>query len=207
MTGFAKSLNQVDTVTEHAPVRRLSCIEAMRERRGDIVCFTPALLVTHGRMPHDPAQEFSARFSAPDDKLPFCIDLPKDHRPFFNGLGVSLIDGRHIDWDRRLYAIPADRAELCFDFLGGIGVHGGDFYASAVTYQLAIPDPTEPIAGAGTTIPLHVFGVLIRDRITYLAPNGFDTPYVTAALAADHIPGFKLNPVTEADIKRLKGEK
>jgi hypothetical protein len=206
MTGFAKSLKQVDAVTEHAPVRRLSCIEAMRERRGDVVCFTPAILVTHGRMPHDPAQEFAARFGGPDDKLPFCIDLPRDHRPFFSGLGISIIDGRQIDWDRRLYAIPADQAVLCFDFLGGIGVHGADFYASAVTYQLSIPDPTEPIVGAGIVIPLHIFGVLIRGRITYLAPNGFDTPYVSVVDAADHIPGFKLNPVTEADVKRLKGE-
>jgi hypothetical protein len=206
MTGFAKSLSAADVITDHAPVRRLSCLEAMRERRGDIACFTPALLVTHGKMPHDPVQEFVARFNVTADHLPFCVDLPPTHTPFFRGLGSSVVDNVLVDWDRRIYAIPVAPANLCFDFLGGIGVHGQNFYASAVTYELNIPDPTALIVESGATIPLHIFGVLIHDQITYLAPNGYSQPVVTTVPAAMHLPGFRINPVTELDLKRLTGE-
>jgi hypothetical protein len=206
MTHFAKSIKQVDAVTDQAPVRRLSCIEALRERRGDVVCFTPAILVTRGRMPSDPAQEFIARFSAPADKQPFCVELPPGPNRFFRGLGMSTIDNKLVDWDRRLYAIAAARADLCFSFLGGIGIHAGDFYASSVAYQIDIPDPTSPIVGAGTSIPVHVFGVLIADKIAYLAPDGNSAPYLTVVDAAEQITGFKKNPVTFEELKRLRGE-
>jgi hypothetical protein len=206
MSDHAKSLKQVDSVTDHAPVKKLSCVEALRERRGDVVCFTPAILFTVGKMPYDPAQEFIARFDAPADKQPFCIELPSGNRQFFRGLGSSVVGGKTIDWDRRLYAITSDRAQLCFDFLGGIGVHAGDFYASSVAYQIDIPDPTLAIIGDKAVIPVHVFGVLAADKIAYLAPDGDLPPYLTIASAEDHIPGFKKNPVTLHDLKRLKGE-
>jgi hypothetical protein len=178
----------------------------MRERRGEVVCFTPALLVTAGRMPFDPAQEFIARFNVGADSQPFCVELSPAHHPFFSGLGVSVLDGKQIDWDRRLYAAPIAIAESCFNFIGGIGIHGDDFYASAVTYELTMPDPTASLIGSGAQIPLHVFGVLIRERITYLAPAGHNPPYVTTVPAAEHIPGFKISPVTEHDLKRLRGD-
>jgi hypothetical protein len=206
MSDHAQSLTQVDVVTDHAPVKRLSCVETLRERRGEVVCFTPALLVTVGQMPYDPAQEFIARFPAPADKQPFCIELPPGPNRFFNGLGSSVISGKTIDWDRRLYAVPAERAQLCFDFLGGIGVHSGDFYASAIDYQLEIPDPTLPFATNGAVIPVHIFGVLIGDRVAYLAPDYANQPSLAFGDAADHIPGFKKNPVTLHDLKRLRGE-
>lgn len=201
------ALTEVGSLKDTAPIAS-SCLDAMRERRGEVVCFTPALLVTHGYLPVDPAVEFASRFSATADKQPFCVELPVSRAPFFTGLGVSVIAGQRIDWDRRIYGIVAERAKECFDFLGGIGIRAGDSFASSVVYTLNIPDPTTRIFTTNNaTIPAHVFGLLRDNTITYLAPNGYDPPYVVTEPANRHMDTFKLNTVTADDVKKLCGDK
>lgn len=207
MSDEIKSVDQVETLKEHAPVKRLSCVEALRERRGEVVCFTPAILVTHGRMPIDPAREFASRFPDTDDKQPFCVEIPEPSAPFFTGLGKTITAGQLINWDRRLYAISADRAKLCFDFLGGIGLHGEDFFASSVTYQLDIPDPTTLIQS--DVIPVHIFGVLIGGHITYLAPRVAGSPVVSTIKAEPELlqaGKFHVNDTTTAALKMFRNE-
>ena len=208
MSGDIKSITQVDTLKEREVVKQLSCLAALKERRGDVVCFTPALLVTHGKMPVDPAREFATRFPADADKQPFCVELPEAIPPFFSGLGRTLTDDQVINWDRRLYAIHAERAKLCFDFLGGIGLHNGDaFFASAVTYQIDIPDPLATLQSA--VIPVHIFGVLHNNNITYIAPSMLGTPFVTTVDAATQImrtSKFQINDTTEQVLNLFRGE-
>lgn len=207
MSDVVKSVEQVETLKEHAVVKQLSCVEALRERRGDVVCFTPALLVTHGRMPADPAREFASRFSAPDDQQPFCVEVGPSAPAFFSGLGQTITAGKLIDWDRRLYAIATDRAKLCFDFLGGIGLHGDGFFASAVTYQLDIPDPTMRLQSA--EIRVHIFGVLINNHITYLAPRLGHAPVVSTIKADAQLlqtSKFQINSTTTAALEMFRGE-
>jgi len=207
MTDSSEVFEQADTLKDVVPVARLSCVDAIRERKGDVRCFNPGLLVTHGRLPVDPVREFATRFSKADDLQPFCVALPPNARPFFSGIGVSHLDGDVIDWDRRLYGIATSRAKECFDFLAGIGVHADHFFASAVQQELDIPDPTLPTFSS-KPIRVCVFGVLIEDKITYIAPNGDDTPYVSVTAAAPHLGAasrFKVNPFTAEQFRKLRG--
>lgn len=213
MSENAKTISQVDAITDSRPVKRLSCVEAMRERRGEVTCFTPALLVTHGKLPVDPVREFAARFNIPNAAQPFCVEIPETRPPFFSGLGYSVLDGVSVNWDRRLYAVPNATAQLCIDYLGGIGVHGDDFFASSVTYELNIPDPTvsQFIHGGNfVTIPLYIFGVLIDNALTYLAPNGYSPPAVRTVPAREHLQqsgNFRFNSITRADLKDIQEDK
>jgi len=199
---------QVEVIRDSAPISRLSCVDAIRERKGDVRCFNPGLLVTRGWMPVDPVREFATRFSASPDMQPFCVALPPNARPFFRGIGVSNIAGDIVDWDRRLYGISAARAKECFDFLGGIGLKGPEFFASSVQQEIDIPDPTKPTF-ANKPIHVYVFGVLIENAITYIEPNGYDTPYVNITAAAPHLAlssRFKINPLTAEQFHKLRGE-
>jgi hypothetical protein len=203
MSENVETVKEVGSLKDTAPIA-FSCLGEMRERRGDIVCFTPALLVTHGRLPVDPAVEFAARASAAADKQPFCVELPFSRAPFFSGLGSSVIDGKQIDWDRRLYGIATERAKECFDFLGGIGVSDGVGFASSVAYQIDVPDPTSRLITATTAkIPVTIFGVLRDNMITYLAPNGYDPPYVSIEPTSNYPDTFKAKQLTSAELKTI----
>lgn len=195
-------LKQAEPITDQLPIQKLSCMAAMRERRGDVVCFTPALLLTHGRFPLDPLNEFVARFNIPAPGRPFCVEIRPPTLPFFSGLGVTTLAGAAVDWDRRLYAIPQKYAKSCVDFLGGIGIAGADFVASSVTYEINVPDPTMPQFNAAHMIPVTVFGILLANKITYLEPNGFLPPFVKT-IPKDSADVFQagLDELTIAKIK------
>lgn len=202
-------LQQVDSVASPAPIRQLSCLEALRERRGDVRCFTPALLVTHAHLPVDPAQEFIARFPAAPTLQPFCVELPASAPPFFSGIPATVLNNRLIDWNRRLYAIAAERAKECFDFLAGIGVSGGgQFFASSVMYEATIPDPLS-LAAIKSTLDVTIFGVLSSDKIAYLAP-AFNRPpafrLIAAALGRKTDLNIQLDPYIENEFKQLRGD-
>lgn len=207
MADNGEKFEQVESIRDFAPVARLACVDAIRERKGDVLCFNPGLLCTYGGLTLDPVREFATRFSSNDDAQPFCVALPENARPFFKGIGRSRFGHEVIDWDRRLYCIAKTRASACFDFLGGIGISGEDFFASSVQHEIDIPDPTQPVFG---NKPIHVcvFGVLVAATITYIESNGFSTPYVTATDAAPHIAAssnFKLTPFTEEQFNKLRG--
>lgn len=207
MADSGEKFEQVEAIRDFAPVARLACVDAIRERKGDVLCFNPGLLCTHGGLTIDPVREFAARFSAEDDAQPFCVALPPNSKPFFSGIGRSLFNGEVIDWDRRLYGIEKARAEACFNFLGGIGISGDDFFASSVQHEIDIPDPTQPMFG-NKPIHVYVFGLLYDSRISYIASDGFSTPYVTATDAAPHIAAsskFKITPFTEEQFNKLRG--
>jgi hypothetical protein len=108
---------QVDTLKERVSVAGITRLDELYERKGDVVCFTPGLLVTIGRFPVDPVRDFATRFPAPKDKQPFCLALPPHAPAFFYDIGVSDIAGDRIDWNRRIYGITKERAKACFDFL------------------------------------------------------------------------------------------
>lgn len=202
------SLHQIEAIKDHAPIKRLSCLEAMRERRGEVVCFTPALLITHGGLQLDPAQDFIARTSAPSDLQPFCVELPPKAPGFFSGLPISTLNGKVIDWNRRLYAVPTSVASLCLQFLGGIGISGpNNYFASSVAYTLDIPDPLalDPY----TKIPVHIFGVLCVGKITYLAPAGLAPPYVDVISVQDRYNvelGLTVNETLAEQFRDLRGD-
>lgn len=184
------NLQSADSIQHHAPIRQLSCLEALRDRRGDVRCFTPALLITHAYLPVDPAQDFIARFPASATLQPFCVELPPNAPPFFSGLPDTVLNGRLVNWNRRLYAIPAERSKECFDFLSGIGAYSSSgFFASSVMYDIAIPDPLS-LAAVKTTIDVTVFGVFLDNKITYLAPR-FNLPPVVNVVQAEN--RFKTN--------------
>lgn len=202
------SLHQAEVIKDHAPIPRLSCLEALKERRGDVKCFTPALLITHGGLHIDPAQDFIARAPASADKQPFCVELPPSAPPFFAGLPTTVLDGKAIDWSRRLYAIDSSRADLCFRFLGGIGISGPDnYFASSVAYELNIPDPLS--INPHNLIPVHIFGVLSNNRITYLAPAGYNAPTVRTIAAADRFKaefGLAVDEDLGTEFRKLRGD-
>lgn len=202
-------LQRVESVENAAPVRQLSCAESLRARRGDVRCFTPALLVTHAKVPVDPAQDFIARFPAAAALQPFCVELPANAPPFFTGIPITVLNGRPIDWNRRLYAIAAERAKECFDFLSGVGVSdGNNFFASAVMYETKIPDPLSRNT-IRDTLDVSIFGVFSDNKITYLAPR-FNLPPCIHTINADARLGanllFNVDAGIEPDFKELKAK-
>jgi hypothetical protein len=200
---------RVDGVAQPERLKQLSCLEALRERRGDVRCFTPALLITHAYLPVDPAQDFAARFPAAKALQPFCVELPANAPPFFSGLPATVLNGQLIDWNRRLYAIAAERAKDCFDFLAGIGVSGNnEFFASSVMYEFKLPDPLSRLS-IRDTIDLTGFGVFSSNKITYLAPR-FNLPPIVRTIPAekrlDAALGFNVDEIIESDFKQHKRE-
>lgn len=178
------SIERVDSISSQPAVRQLSCFERLKEQRGDVCCFTPALLVAFAHIPVDPAQDFIYRFPAPAKLQPFCVELPPSAPAFFSGIPYTVLNGRAVDWNRRLYAIAAERAKECFDFLAGIGVSGqNNFFASSVMYSAKIPDPLSTSA-IRSTIDVTFFGVFSADKITYLAPS-FNAPPAVKTIPAD----------------------
>lgn len=203
------TIHNAPSVEAGPPTKKLSCLEAMKEQRGEVVCFTPALLITHGQMPVDPLNEFVSRFNVPKEGHPFCVEVYPPTFPFFADIGATVQNGEVIDWDRRLYAVPKAYADLCFNFLGGLGMTGDNFFASAVTYEMEIPDPTMPqFTGTHNTIPIIVVGILSQTTLTYLQPNGAMPPFVKtvpASIARQYDHKFK-SGLAPDDLAKIRGE-
>lgn len=164
-----RSFQEADVITNADAIRQMSCAEALRQRDSSLRLFTPALLVTHGGFDRDPVQEFDARCPLPWDKRPFCVQLRRDNEQFFEGLGVkSIREPRFcVNWDQRLYAIDEKHTEDCFGFLGGIAWSDPKtgVFASTMSYDLVIPDPT---SRTGELLTVKVFGVLSNKFVAYL---------------------------------------
>ena len=187
-------LTKADTIKDPDSVSRTAKLHELYERLGDVVCFTPAILVVVGGLPVDPVREFLSRFPTDDkDARPFCINLSPSAPPFFSGLGVSELNGELVDWDRRLYGISRARSELCFSYMGGVGIYGENYFASSAQHEIQMPDPTSLFERK--TIPVQVFGILRGELIFYLHEHPVLAPYLTSASAADQgAPNFGLNP-------------
>lgn len=178
----------VDVVSNADEIRQLSCSEALHNTGRKLRLFTPALLVTHGGFDRDPVQEFDARYGLPEQYRPFCIQLKKDNERFFDGLGVAALPGRPpVNWDKRLYAVDEEHYADCFDFLGGIAFSDPrrGFFASTLSYDLVIPDPTSK---RHEHLTVRVFAVLANTFVAYLQdrlpwrPAAVRVPLVGGAL-------------------------
>lgn len=163
------TFQQVDEVTDAASIRALSCSEALRSRGVNFCLFTPALLFTHGGFDRDPVIEFDARYGLPADKRPFCVQLRKDNEQFFSGLGLAAVGHARtpVNWNQRLYAIDEEYSADCFGFIGGITWSDPktNLFASVMSYDLTIPDPT---SSRNEFLTVKVFGVLANTFIAYL---------------------------------------
>jgi hypothetical protein len=162
------SFREIESVTNADAIRQLSCSEALRNTGRKLRLFTPALLVTHGGFDRDPVQEFDARYGLPEKYRPVCIQLKQDNERFFEGLGVHALPGRApVNWDQRLYAIDEQHHADCFDFIGGISFSDPrrNFFASVLSYDLLIPDPT---SRRMEFLQVRVFGVLANTFAAYL---------------------------------------
>lgn len=167
-----KIFQPVDDVKDADEIGRLSCADVLRNRGRPVALFTPALLITHGGFDRDPVVEFNARFPAEKDMRPFCVDLTREHEFFFSGLGAGKLprSPREVNWDKRLYAIDADRKTDCFEFIGGIAFSDPKrgFFASTFSYEIYVPDPT---AKRLDFLSVTVFGVLANTFVAMLQPN------------------------------------
>lgn len=170
---------QVDALSMTDDIGRLSFSDVVAARDTQIVLFTPALLITHGRFDRDPVIEFDARFPAPAEQRPFYTELTRDNEHFFSGLGAHALATQPglINWDRRLYCVPASRAEECFAFIGGIAFSDPKtgFFGHTFSYDLNVPDPT---SSRRQTLAVRVFGVATNTYISFLAARTQAQPRV-----------------------------
>lgn len=134
--------------------------------------FTPALICTAGRFDRDPVVEYNRQFPEADPALqPMAIDY---QQPFFEGLGVGLLNGQPVDWDRRIYAIHLDRWQLCRDCISGIAImhRQSRFYARVGFYEMKIVDPFAlkkmSIVEKLPTITITVFGISSNNNFTFI---------------------------------------
>lgn len=204
MTDNKLPIAQADTLKDLAPIAHAVTLQQLHERLGEVVCFTPAILVVVGKLPVDPVREFITRFpSDSKDATPFCIDLPAGHPPFFRGLGVTVTEDARVDWDRRLYGIAKAWAGPCFAFMGGIGIHGDGQFASSAQHAIQLPDPTSLFVRR--LIPVEVFALLRGDSIFYLESHPTAQPYLARTDSAPYIGNrFQLNPDRDAIRKTLE---
>lgn len=163
-------LHELDPITNAEDIAPISCADVLGRRERPVALFTPALLLTHGGFDRDPVIEFNALFPATQPDLkPFVVDLKKDHERFFEGLGSVLLPGRKTptDFDRRLYAIDAERATECFEFLGGIAFSHPqtNFFAQTCAYDIKVPDPTSK---RHQILNVKVFGVVANAFVALL---------------------------------------
>lgn len=153
-----------------APVVALS--DVLHSREDEFFLFTPALLVTHSEFDRDPVVEFALRSDLPTDQLPFCIDLRKDSEFFFTGLGCKPLPGkaRAINWDKRLYCLPAEGKDACVSFISGIifSNPGSGTFGSVFYYDIPVVDPASSTLNK---INVGVFGVRTNKAISFLAPQ------------------------------------
>jgi len=177
-------LHELDPVTHAEDIAPVSCADVLGQRDRPVALFTPALMLTHGGFDRDPVVEFNALCPAdrPDLK-PFVVDLKKEHERFFEGLGSVVLPGRKTptDFDRRLYAIDAERAAECFEFLGGIAFSHPktSFFAQTCAYDIKVPDPTSK---RHQILNVKVFGLVATDFVALLQER-FMQPAI--ALKAD----------------------
>jgi len=143
----------------------------------DVEFFTTALISTAGNFDRDPVVEFNRRHeTSVAAELPFALDYAK---PFFSGLGIGLLAGSPVNWDRRLYGIVRDRWELCRDTIGGIAIMDKDsgFYARVAFYEIEIPDlpaiKKMSVVDHVPTVPCTVFAVSSNKAFSYLVPAAF----------------------------------
>lgn len=134
--------------------------------------FTTALICTMGRFDRDPVVEFNRQYPTNDPLLqPAAIDYDQK---FFEGLGVGLLNGQPVDWDRRLYAIHRDRWQLCRDTIGGIAImhRPTRFFAKIGFYEMKIVDPfalkKQSIVERLPTVTITVFGISSNNSFSYL---------------------------------------
>lgn len=183
------TFREVEIVTGADEIRQLSCSEALRSTGRKLRLFTPALLITHGGFDRDPVQEFDARYGLTDQYRPFFIQLKNDHERFFDGLGVAALPGRTpVNWDQRLYAVDEEHHADCFDFIGGIAFSDPrrGFFASVMSYDLLIPDPT---SRKQEFLSVRVFGVLTNTFVAYLQDRAPWRPLArNASLAGGALP-------------------
>lgn len=188
------TFQEVDGISGADEIRQLSCSEALRNTGRKLRLFTPALLVTHGGFDRDPVQEFDARYGLTEQYRPFFIQLKNDHERFFDGLGVVSLPGRPaVNWDQRLYAVDEEHHADCFDFIGGIAFSDPrrNFFASVISYDMTIPDPT---SRRQEYLTVRVFGVLANTFVAYLQDR---LPWRPLARKADLVGGALPKDVME----------
>lgn len=208
------------TFTDAAPVAadfevpRLCVSDALRGMKNEVRLFTPALLITHGGFDRDPVREFDARFPADTaDARPFVIDLQREREFFFRGLGVHQLNCHKnpINWDKRLYAIAATRADECFEFIGGIAFSDPNrgYYANSLSYDLTIKDPTAKLAAS---LNVKIFGVLANNFIAYMksdfvAPRAVRVP-ISGQFNFGALPSNNLivNPFDDDDPLKMRDQ-
>lgn len=163
-------LLEIDPVTHAEDISPMSCADILGRREHPVALFTPALLLTHGGLDRDPVIEFNALCPTLDPDLkPFVVDLKKEQERFFEGVGSVTLPGRKTptDFDRRLYAIDARRADECFEFLGGIAFSNPktNFFAQTCVHDVKIPDPTSK---KHQLLTVKVFGVVANSFVAML---------------------------------------
>jgi hypothetical protein len=210
-----KIFEAVDSVAGADDIAPLSCADALQSRHRKVALFTPALLITHGGFDRDPVIEFDARFPAERDLRPFCVDLRREHEFFFAGLGAVQLPNRSrlVNWDKRLYAIDAERKDECFEFIGGIAFSDPrrGFFAHTFAYDIQIPDPTSK---KYDILTVTIFGVLANTFIALLRARlnkpavAVKIPVSSQVAAAQFLgqqygivtPGHLDDPLTQRDL-------
>lgn len=153
------------------------------------VFFTPALLLTHAHFDRDPLVEFNRTHTTNDpQEQPFFVDC---ERPFFQGLGRSLLGDKLVNWNHRLYGVHKDVWPQCRDFIAAIAVYDVKryHYAKMGSHDLRIIDPTALRGHGGVAelpvIDITVFCVSAYRYFVWIAP-AVDPPRT--------LPYVKLDP-------------
>lgn len=154
----------------------------LQDMARDYEFFTTGVIHAVTIFDRDPVMEFNKLHPAANDELPVIIDYAE---PFFRGLGVCLLSGSPVNFDRRLYAIPRHRWETLRNTICGIAMlhHPSQFYARLNFYELTMVDPfalkRAAVVSKLPTVTITVFGVSSNKSFAYLQPAAYPRlPYL-----------------------------
>lgn len=143
----------------------------------DYEFFTTACIHALTPFDRDPVAEFNRIHPVSHNaEQPLIIDATQ---PFFEGLGVCLLAGHPVNFDRRLYAILRDRWDLLRDTIAGIAMmhRKSDFYGRINFYEMEIADQFAikkmSVVDHVPIVPITVFGVSTNKVFGYLEPREF----------------------------------
>jgi hypothetical protein len=148
------------------------------------------------------------------EEAPLAIDHSES---FFEGLGMCLVAGRPVNFDRRIYAILRDHWLPFRDMVSGIAMmhKASKFYARTNFYELNIVDPfalkRKTVVDELPTVAVTVFGVSSNRSFAYIEPRSYPTlpalvtekPKDDVVLEGDNVVG---PPPSPEHLQRSKNE-
>jgi hypothetical protein len=179
-----KVIKDVADVADNAAPRHTLC-----DLQKDYKFFTTGVITAITNWERDPVKEFMVSHFKLIEKD--TIGVFNAVAPFFNGLGVAVVDGKQINLDHRLHAVHNAVWEKCSGFIGSIVLTDPrkNLMYRVVSNTVLIVDEaklkTQRIITDLPAVPVTVFGVMTDTQFSSLQSAVYPAiPYLQTIMAS-----------------------